>query len=96
MSLSKFFASPDALLVADASIVINLNASGRAAEIIKALPCRLVVSGNTVFELENGVLKGYDDGKQLRELISAGAIGRVEIGTAGAPVYQALIDGLRV
>ncbi|MBJ6126884.1 hypothetical protein [Microvirga splendida] len=93
MSSSKFFASPDAVLVADASIVINLNASGRAAEIIRALPCRVAVSGNTVIELENGALRGHDDGRQLRELIDAGAVSRVEIGAAGAPIYEALIDG---
>lgn len=93
MSLSKFFASPNAVLVADASVLINLNASGRAEEIIRALPARLVVAGNTVIELENGVLRGYDDGKQLRALIGAGIVSRVEIGAMAAPIYETLIDG---
>lgn len=93
MSSSKFFASPNAVLVADASVLINLNASGRAEEIIKALPARLVVAENTVVELENGVLRGYNDGKQLRALMSAGVVSRVEIGTVAAPIYETLIDG---
>lgn len=93
MSSSKFFASPNAVLVADASVLINLNASGRGEEIIKALPARLVVAGNTVAELENGVLRGYDDGKQLRALINAGVVSRVEIGAVAAPIYETLIDG---
>jgi predicted nucleic acid-binding protein len=93
MSSSKFFASPNAVLVADASVLINLNASGRAEEIIKALPARLVVAGNTVVELDNGMQRGYDDGKQLGVLISAGVVSRVEIGTVAAPIYETLIDG---
>ncbi|BAT59393.1 hypothetical protein GJW-30_1_01926 [Variibacter gotjawalensis] len=93
MSSSKFFASPGAVLVADASVLINLNASGRAEEIVMALPARLVVAGNTVVELENGVLRGYDDGERLRALISAGVIGLVRIGAVAAPIYETLIDG---
>jgi predicted nucleic acid-binding protein len=93
MSSSKFFASPDAVLVADASVLINLNASGRAEEVIRALPARLVVARNTVVELDNGVLRGYDDGKQLRVLMSAGLVARVEIGAVAAPIYESLIDG---
>ncbi|MCV0387929.1 MAG: hypothetical protein K5821_16325 [Nitrobacter sp.] len=81
------------MLVADASVLINLNASGRAEEIIRALPARLVVAGNTVVELENGVLRGYDDGKRLRALISAGVVSRIEIGAVAAPIYERLIDG---
>lgn len=93
MSSSKFFASPNAVLVADASVLINLNASGRAEEIIRALPARFVVAGNTVVELENGVLRGYNDGEQLRALICAGVVSRVEIGSVAAPIYESLIDG---
>lgn len=93
MNASKFFASPSSVLVADASIVINLNASGRASQIIRALPHRVVVTGNAVTELEAGERNGHSDARQLHGLISAGLVGRVEIGSTGAPVYESLIDG---
>lgn len=93
MSASRFFASPPAVLVADASIVINLNASGRAPEIIRALPHRVVVTGNAVTELEAGERNGHGDARQLHDLIGAGLVGRIEIAGIGAPIYESLIDG---
>lgn len=93
MNASKFFASSPSLLIADASIIINLNASGRAADIVKALPHRFAVPASAVVELEAGERNGHDDAQQLWELIRAGLVERVEIGAAGAPVYETLIDG---
>lgn len=93
MTASRFFANPPAVLVADASIVINLNASGRAPEIIRALPHRVVVTGNAVTELEAGERNGHGDARQLHDLIGAGLVGRIEIGGIGAPIYESLIDG---
>lgn len=93
MIASRFFASPASVLVADASIVINLNASGRAREIIRALPHRVVVTGNAVTELEEGERNGHGDARQLHDLIGAGLVGRIEIGGIGAPIYESLIDG---
>ena len=93
MNASRFFASPSTVLVADASIVINLNASGRAREIIRALPHRIVVTGNAVTELEAGERNGHGDARQLYDLINARLIDRVEIGGIGAPIYESLIDG---
>ncbi|WP_199089787.1 hypothetical protein [Bosea sp. ASV33] len=93
MNASKFFASPPSVLVADASIVINLNASGRASEIIRALPHRVVVTSNAVIELEAGERNGHGDARQLRDLIGAGLVARAEIGSIGLPVYESLIDG---
>lgn len=93
MSASRFFASTQSILVADASIVINLNASGHAAEIVKALPYRIVVSDNAGTELEGGERNGHGDARQLQELILSGLVRRVEIGAIGMPIYESLIDG---
>jgi predicted nucleic acid-binding protein len=93
MNASKFFANPPSVLVADASIVINLNASGRASEIIAALPHRVAVTDNAVTELEAGERNGYRDAGQLRQLIDTGHMERVKIGGIGAPIYESLIDG---
>ncbi len=73
--------------------MINLNASGRAPEVIKALPHRVVVTGNAVTELEAGERNGHGDAQQLHNLIDAGLVARVEIGRTSAPIYESLIDG---
>lgn len=93
MNTSKFFANPPSVLVADASIVINLNASARASEIIRAIPHSVVVTDNALNELEAGERNGHSDARQLHELISAGLVGRIEVGSIGAPIYESLIDG---
>lgn len=93
MSLSKSFADPGTLLVADASVVINLNATGRARDIVKAIPYRIVVSSNTVAELELGERNGHEDARQLQALIDQGLVGRIELGAKGIGLYGSLIDG---
>jgi predicted nucleic acid-binding protein len=93
MNSSRFPADPVSVLVADASVIINLNATGRAAEIIGAFPNRFAVTANACIELEAGAQRGHDDARQLRGLISAGLVQRVEVGPAGAAVYESLIDG---
>jgi predicted nucleic acid-binding protein len=90
MTLSK---SPADLLIADASVVINLNATGCAAAIIGALPNRLAVPGAACRELEDGARFGHDDARRLEELIAAGLVEKIEVGAAGAAVFESLIDG---
>lgn len=93
MSSSSFLIDPRVRLVADASVVINLNATGRAVEIIKAAPNPFVVTDNACIELEMGARNGHDDYRKLTELINTGLIQRVHLGAADAPIYESLIDG---
>jgi len=93
MSSSSFLTNPQIDLIADASVVINLNATLRAAEIIRALPASFAVSENACAELEAGVRNGHRDHGQLLELIDAGLVKRIQVGSAGASVYESLIDG---
>jgi predicted nucleic acid-binding protein len=93
MSSSSFLTNPRASLIADASVVINLNATGRAADIIKALPNPFIVTDNACSELEVGVRNGHRDHAQLLELIDAGLVRRASLGNAGVSIYRALIDG---
>jgi predicted nucleic acid-binding protein len=93
MNSSSFLTDPRVTLVADASVVINLNATARAAEIIKAVPNPIVVTDNACIELEMGARNGHQDHRKLTELIDAGLIQRVRLGNAGAPIYESLIDG---
>src|SRR5262249_11004285 len=68
MSSSSFPINADTILVADASVVINLNATGRARDIIQAQPGSLVVTENAFAELSAGAKKGHDDHAQLQAL----------------------------
>jgi predicted nucleic acid-binding protein len=93
MSLSSFLTNPRASLVADASVVINLNATARAADIIRAVPNPFFITENAAAELKAGSQKGHRDHEQLLELIDAGLIRRAPLGTPGMVVYESLIDG---
>ena len=93
MSSSSFLSNPRASLIADASVVINLNATARAVEIIKAVQNPFIATENACAELEAGVRNGHGDYARLLELIDAGYIRRARLGATGMPVYESLIDG---
>jgi predicted nucleic acid-binding protein len=79
--------------VADASVVINLNATGWARAIITAFPNRWAVTFNAFAELVSGTRNGYDDARAVQTLIEAGVIDLVGLGDIGGEVYETLIDG---
>jgi predicted nucleic acid-binding protein len=93
MNSLRFSADPRTVLIADASVVINLNATGRAADIIRAFPNRFAVTANACAELDDGAQHGHDDARHLHDLIAAGIVQRIEVGPRGAAIYEALIDG---
>lgn len=91
MISSNFLADPRTVLVADASVVINLNATGCAREIIAALPNRWAT--NALAELVGGTRNGHDDARVLQALIDDGIIDLVRLGDTGSNVYETLVDG---
>ncbi len=93
MSSFGFLLNASAVLVVDASVVINLNATGMASEIIRACPGELVVTENACAELFRGTRSGYKDGENLQVLIRAGALRAVALGEGGKRVYGSLIEG---
>jgi predicted nucleic acid-binding protein len=93
MNSSSFLADPHTKLIADASVVINLNATLRAADIIKAVPNPFLVTENACTELEAGIRNGHRDHEQLLQLIDAGLMQRVRISAASVSVYESLING---
>jgi predicted nucleic acid-binding protein len=93
MSLSAFPADPDAILIADASVVIGLNASGHARRIIELTERRVVVPENAGNELALGAQFGHDDGAQLDALVAAGLVERIALDAVAMKTYEALIDG---
>lgn len=93
MSSSSFLTDTRVKLVADASVIINLNATARGAAIIKAVPNSFVVTENACNELEMGARNGHHDYRHLVELIDAGLVQRVRLGAPDAAVYESLLDG---
>lgn len=68
MSFTSCLSDSPAVLVLDASVVVNLNATGCADEIIGTLGHSCVVTDNVLRELELGEARGYSDATQLKQL----------------------------
>jgi predicted nucleic acid-binding protein len=93
MNSSNFPTDPELLFVADASVVINLNATGCASAIISVFPQQFVVTDIAHAELRNGLRNGHQDVKQLDVLIEAGLFQIGDLGETGCKIYEALIQG---
>lgn len=93
MQLLTSLTDPDVMLVADTSAVINLNASGSAREIIRAIPNRLVVAETILFELEAGKRQGHQDADYLKELINEGLVETLSMGDIGLRHFEELVIG---
>lgn len=91
----SFPTDPSQPLIADASVVINLNATLCAAQIIVSVPHKLHVTDNARIELQGGIRNGHRDADKLDELIKAGAVQIVELGPDGLAIYESLIEGPR-
>lgn len=81
------------VLVVDTSVVINLNATGYAKEILDALPQRIAVVNVIIDELEYGRSKGRGDAAMFAELVKAGVITVVSLGEAALPQFESLVVG---
>lgn len=93
MTSSSFLTDPDQVLVADASVLINLNATGYASQIVLALPGSFVVTETTLAELRLGAAKGHNDDELVCDLIDAGMTRLVDLGAPGISLYRSLVDG---
>lgn len=93
MSSSSFPIDPLLTVVVDASVVINLNATGRARDIIRAVPNPFATTGNVIAELAKGERNGHSDGAKLWALIEQGHVGLITAGTTGNGTYESLIEG---
>lgn len=79
--------------MADASVTINLNASGFAAKIIAAFPERIVILDAVADELEDGRRKGRRDADDVRRLVREGLIEIKTLGPAGLVHLEGLVVG---
>lgn len=85
--------NPSGRFVADTSTVINLNATQCAAEILAALPERIVVVDIVAGELEYGRRNGRTDADMLAELRKAGLVDVDSLGDTGEVVFEQLVAG---
>jgi len=82
-----------ALIVIDASVVINLIASGFFSEILTALPNRVVIVEEVKFEIENGRQNGHRDADALARMSAEGRIEVVGLRESGQDHFLDLVSG---
>lgn len=80
-------------IVADASAIINLNASGCARDIIRALPNRFVVATDVADELDDGRRRGRQDADMLEALVKDRAVEIVELDEESGTHFERLVVG---
>lgn len=93
MKCQSCLSDPQIRVVADASITINLNATGVSREILQALPTRLLVVEEVVAELKEGEHTGRSDAAALSEWVKSGDIEIVSLGRGGLKHFESLVSG---
>ncbi|MBS9718515.1 hypothetical protein ACFFUT_09230 [Pseudohalocynthiibacter aestuariivivens] len=93
MSSSSFPDLGGSGVIADTSVLINLDASGHAGAIIQATSGVLLTTKNAVEELLEGERRGYSTATELRTLQTRGVVKVVELGEAEESIYRTLIEG---
>ncbi len=88
-SLSK----EPSLLIADTSVVININATGCAETLLNSLPHRIAVVDVVLDEIEGGLRKGRQDAAKLAKLIESGLIEVVTLRPQGLTHFEDLVIG---
>jgi predicted nucleic acid-binding protein len=93
MQVLSWLNDPAVPLVADASVVINLNATGYAREILGALRRRVAIVNVVCQEVEAGGRQGRQNMDLLRDLIDAGIIELVGLNDGAEQHFERLVIG---
>lgn len=80
-------------IVADASIIINLSATGCSETIVDALPHRVLVVDTVEEELEYGRAQGRADAEVLKGLKAGGRVRIVGLDGTALEQFRALVEG---
>lgn len=80
-------------LVADASAIINLIASGAARPLLESLPVRLRVVSAVASELAAGKLRGWNSSERLATLVESGSVEIVELDDLAENCFESLVVG---
>lgn len=84
------FAGP---VVADTSVIINLNATGRSQALLSALPNQVVVAEQVVSELQDERSTQHDDGRELSDLVALELVKVAGLEQKGCEVFADLVSG---
>jgi hypothetical protein len=93
MSHQSSWLDGGASLVGDASVWINLVATGRAEKILRSSPVEFAITTTALGELENGRAKGRQTVAEVARLIEADLIREVSLSSADEAVFLALVAG---
>lgn len=80
-------------VVADTSVIINLNATGYSEALLGALPNRFLVVEEVSLELEVDSRTGRNDAEALSALVDQGSVELVRLGDAGTQHFISLVSG---
>ena len=93
MVCPSYLNDPAISVVADSSVVINLNATGVAQAILDALPNPFVVAEEVTIELEGGRRNGRKATDGLNALVAGGQVEVVRLGSDGMRQFAGLVSG---
>lgn len=93
MRLSSCLVDPNIPLIADASVAINLKATGCIFELLQALPNRVLVTDVVIGELNNGHKHTTQDMELISGLVEKGLIEIVQLDNDGENVFAQLVSG---
>ena len=96
MVLQSCLDEQPAPVVADTSVVINLNATGCAESILGALPNRCVVVEEVSLELQAGRRTGRGDADALALLMKQHFVEPAHLGDVGISYFESLVTGSAV
>lgn len=93
MGLPDCLFDSSALLVPDASVLINLNATGCALKIFGALTNRVAITDIVIDELETGRAKGRTDACLVDDLLACERADRVTLTSECEEAFLGLVAG---
>lgn len=93
MIYSSCLTDEDSLLVLDASVVINLLATGHAPSILAALGIPVLLPEPVVREVENGERRGHGAATKCCDILVDGGVEIAELDAASLPIFMDLVAG---
>lgn len=93
MALPPSLSDCPSVLVADASVIISLNATGCAEAILGALTHRVAVVDIVANEIRGGLRRGRQDAAKLEALIESKLLQVVQLGPQGLLRFESLVVG---
>lgn len=93
MTFSSCLTDEDIALALDASVVINLLATGHAASILRALAIPVVIADNVVREIERGTMNGRQEFDFLARMIDDQVVCVAELEGEALETFFDLVSG---